>query len=87
MESYDKNSGEIIIDGQKKRERRRWKRFLVDGAYVLVMKPSLFGISGIFSPAVGITRSSYGRSRTIRRSFLCRLQVPSWQYRCTKTCF
>jgi len=36
--------GEIIVDGKKTRERRRWKRFLVDGAYVLVTKPSFFGI-------------------------------------------
>jgi len=38
------NTGEIIIEGQTKRERRRWKRFLVEGAYVLVSKPSFFGI-------------------------------------------
>jgi hypothetical protein len=42
MQSQE-NAGEIYIDGQKTRERRRWKRFLVDGAYVLVSKPSLFG--------------------------------------------
>ena len=30
--------------GQEKtgRERRRWKRFMVDGAYILILKPSLF---------------------------------------------
>ena len=36
--------GEIIINGLKSRERRRWKRFLVDGAYVMVSRPSLLGI-------------------------------------------
>ena len=40
----NENNGEIIVDGRKQRERRRWKRFLVDGAYVLVTKPSLLGI-------------------------------------------
>lgn len=34
----------MLTDGQSRRERRRWKRFLVDGAYVLVTKPSFFGI-------------------------------------------
>ncbi len=38
------NGKDIIVDGRPTRERRRWKRFLVDGAYVLVMKPSLLGI-------------------------------------------
>lgn len=41
----EKNTGKAIMgDGQKTRDRRQWKRFLVDGAYVLVAKPSFFGI-------------------------------------------
>ena len=40
----NENNGDIIVDGRPQRERRRWKRFLVDGAYVLVTKPSLLGI-------------------------------------------
>ena len=44
MKTNATTTGEIIINGQKARDRRRWKRFLVDGAYVLVLKPSLFGL-------------------------------------------
>lgn len=44
MQSKEEDTGEIVVSGQKTRDRRRWKRFLVDGAYVLVTKPSFFGI-------------------------------------------
>lgn len=40
----EENTGEVVIGDQRTKERRRWKRFLVDGAYVLVAKPSFFGI-------------------------------------------
>ena len=36
----EQNNGEIRPAAVPGRERRRWKRFMVDGAYTMVIKPS-----------------------------------------------